>query len=67
MRAIVAEKLGSSEDLLIAEVAAPSQEKAMATALAAEAAAPRAQEPRQPTVEDLWPAADKPDSSKTPT
>jgi hypothetical protein len=51
----------------IAEVAAPSQEKAMATALAAEAAAPRAQEPRQPTVEDLWPAADKPDSSKTPT
>jgi hypothetical protein len=44
----------------------PSKESVMAAALAADAAAPKPPAPRQPTVEDLWPSADKPDSSKAP-
>ena len=40
-------------------VPAPSAERAMAAALAVDAAAPKPA-PRQPTVEDLWPSADKP-------
>jgi hypothetical protein len=47
-------------------VPVPSRESAMAAALAADAAAPKPPAPRQPTVEDLWPTADKPGSSKTP-
>lgn len=43
----------------------PSPESAMAAALAVSAAEPKP-EVRQPTVEDLWPTADKPDSSETP-
>ena len=50
----------------VIEKAAPSKESVMETALAADAAAPKPQEPRQPTVEDLWPTTDKPDSSKPP-
>lgn len=41
-----------------------SGERAMAAALAVDAGIAK-KEPRQPTVEDLWPTADKPDTSET--